>query len=61
MDFLDPPIKKEYDRWAAQLDEVDPYKGVNTIGIHDVLRAYFLVADYFIKRMRALEESSPKI
>lgn len=60
MEYLAPPIKKEYERWVAQIDDVDPYAGANSIGIHDVLRAHFLVADYFYKENEGIGGIGPK-
>ena len=40
-------VKKEFDRWCRFFGENDPYHGISTIGILDVLRAHFLIADYF--------------
>lgn len=60
MDYLAPAIKKEYDRCLAQIDSVDPYLEINTIGIQDVLRAHFLVADYFYKEDGGIGGIGPK-
>jgi len=60
MEYLASPIKKEYDRWMAQLGEKDPYTGANSIGIHDVLRAHFLVADYFYNEDEGIGGVGPK-
>jgi death-on-curing protein len=47
MQKLAPQIKSEYERWFKKIGEEDPYSTVTSIGIHDVLRAHFLIADYF--------------
>lgn len=60
MEHLASPIKKEYERWVAQIDTVDPYSGSNTIDLHDVLRAHFLVADYFYQEEEGIGGIGPK-
>lgn len=44
--FLDSSVEAEYHRWIAKVPE-DPYATKSTIGLHDVLRAHFLIIDYF--------------
>lgn len=46
MIFQDPAIENEYNRWIAQAPE-DPYATKATVGLHDVLRAHFLILDFF--------------
>ena len=60
MENLDKRIKKEYDRWYAQLELVDPYLSETTIGIKDVLRAHFLIVDYFYKEDEGLGGIGPR-
>ncbi len=40
-------VKAEYERWRVHFGDHDPYTANNNIGIRDVLRAHFLIADYF--------------
>lgn len=40
-------VKSEFDRWCNRFGENDPYTASGNIGIRDVLRAHFLIADYF--------------
>ncbi|MDT8383629.1 MAG: type II toxin-antitoxin system death-on-curing family toxin [Gammaproteobacteria bacterium] len=47
MYFLAEPLHEEYLRWVDIIGEEDPYATQNTMGIHDVLRAHFLIIDYF--------------
>ena len=61
MNHLAEPIQKEYDRWKNIVGEDDPYSGNDTVGIHSVLRAHFLIADYFYKEGEATEEEIMKI
>ncbi len=40
-------VKSEFLRWCEHFGEHDPYAANGNIGIRDVLRAHFLIADYF--------------
>ena len=40
-------VKSEYSRWHTHFGDADPYTANGNIGIHDVLRAHFLIVDYF--------------
>lgn len=44
---MHPYIKSEYERWLARIGDEDPYAGPNRVGIRTVLRAHFLLADFF--------------
>ena len=61
METLAPAIRTEYLRWQKQLD--DPYRYLSdiTMGIGDVLRAHFLIADYFYKEDSGLGGVGVKI
>jgi death-on-curing protein len=39
--------KAEFERWCVHFGDHDPYTANGNIGIRDVLRAHFLIADYF--------------
>lgn len=41
-------IDKEYRRWIEIAGQDDPYSDQVAIGIHDVLRAHFMIIDFFI-------------
>ncbi|MHA1278047.1 MAG: type II toxin-antitoxin system death-on-curing family toxin [Candidatus Helarchaeota archaeon] len=45
--FRNSHIEKEYKRWRKKIGAEEPYKGEYIIGIHEVLRAHFLIADFF--------------
>lgn len=47
IEFENRRIEAEFERWMRKLGQDDPYKSDETIGIRDVLRAHFLIADYF--------------
>jgi death-on-curing protein len=49
VDFLHPEIEQEYSRWLKLVGDDDPYVSRNTVGLHDVLRAHFLIADFFLE------------
>jgi hypothetical protein len=40
-------VKNEYERWLVKFGSVDPYDTKETLGVKDVLKAHFLIADYF--------------
>ena len=40
-------VKAEFIRWCKFFGDNDPYTKDGNIGILDVLRAHFLIADYF--------------
>ena len=58
--FENPPIKTEYERWMKKVGEKDIYATESTIGIHEVLRAHFLVCDYFYSKNDGLGGVGPK-
>lgn len=45
---LQPDLQIEYQRWIDLIGQGDPYATEKTIGIKDVLRAHFLIADFFL-------------
>lgn len=45
--FLDSNIEREYKRWIEAVGNQDPYATRDTVGLHDVLRAHFLILDFF--------------
>src|SRR5690242_1269291 len=47
MEFLHQKVANEFSRCAATLNKDDPYDGKFTIGLFDVLRAHYAIADYF--------------
>jgi death-on-curing protein len=44
--FFDTGLECEYKRWLALVPD-DPYASKATVGLHDVLRAHFLILDFF--------------
>lgn len=45
--FQNKAVGAEYNRWASLVDRGDRYDTRETVGVLDVLRAHFLIADYF--------------
>lgn len=60
MNILSPVIQEEYLRWVHILGPEDPYHGDLTLGIHDVLRAHFLIVDTFYIEGKGLGGIGPK-
>jgi death-on-curing family protein len=50
MDFLHRDIEEEYERWKNIVGLDDPYQSDDTLGIHDLLSAHFLIIDYFAEK-----------
>ena len=55
-----PDIRAEYLRWVGIVGEADPYAGPDTLGIHDVLKAHFLLADFFFAAGEGLGGLGPR-
>lgn len=53
-------IRSEYARWLREVGDDDPYVGRTTVGIRDVLRAHFLLAEYFALAGEGLGGVGPK-
>jgi hypothetical protein len=53
-------IRDECARWTNLIGLPDPYLGKGTIGIHEVLQAHFLLAEYFATQGEGLGGIGPK-
>jgi len=53
------PLLREYDWWLRQVGD-DPYYQDCVIGIHDVLRAHFLLLDFFLKEGEGVGGVGPR-
>jgi death-on-curing protein len=53
-------IREEHQRWIKLIGRADPYIGKVTIGIHEVLQAHFLLAEYFAEVGEGLGGLGPK-
>jgi death-on-curing protein len=51
-EFQHPVIQGEYQHWLRATGSSDDYRTQETVGIHDVLRAHFLLQDFFFKQRR---------
>lgn len=60
MELFAQPIQDEYNRWLKLIGTEDPYVGLNTLGIQDVLRAHFQIADTFYYEQRGMGGVGPK-
>lgn len=60
MDFLHPDIEKEYQRWASLVGADDPYTSRHTVGLHEILRAHFLIVDFFVEQDYGVGGIGPK-
>lgn len=60
MKRLSNDLREEYLRVCKLVGEHDPYVGSGTVGIGDVLRAHFLIADYFLRLGEGIGGVGPK-
>ena len=59
MEFYNTDVKREYERVSAQHAE-DPYESSLTLGLHEVIRAHFLIVDFFLTEQRELGGIGPR-
>jgi death-on-curing family protein len=60
MDFLHAQVEREYQRWTNIVGSDDPYRTDDAIGLHDVLKAHFLLIDYFVEKNYAVGGVGPR-
>jgi prophage maintenance system killer protein len=60
MQFIHPEVEREFQRVLRQIDQHDPYSSRDTVGIVEVLRAHFLIADYFVDNQSGIGGIGPK-
>jgi len=60
MDFLHSEIEREYQRWTKIIGHDDPYQADDAVGMHDVLKAHFLLIDYFVEKNHAIGGVGPR-
>jgi death-on-curing protein len=58
--FSNEMVSNEYNRWTRQVDADDQYDTQETVGLLDVLRAHFLIADYFFGKESGLGGVGPR-
>ena len=56
---LHPSLKMELERYLHNIPE-DQYASPNTIGIYDVLKAHYLIADHFIAAGEGISQAGPR-
>jgi len=56
----EPGILAEYERWSKQIGPHDPYRDDLRLGIDDVIRAHFLIADFFYSEGHGMGGIGPK-
>jgi Fic/DOC family len=59
MQFFNQSVQSEYERTIVSISD-DPFSSQYTLGLLDVLRAHFLIADFFITEQRELGGVGPK-
>lgn len=60
MDFLNAEVEKEYQRWCGLVGSDDPYTSKDTVGLHQVLKAHFLIVDFFAQEGEGIGGIGPK-
>jgi len=60
MYFLHAGVEQEYKRWKQIVGSDDPYNSDDTIGLHDVLAAHFLIVDYFAEKKHGIGGVGPR-
>lgn len=60
MEFLHSDIEREYLRWVSLIGSDDQYATRNTVGLHEVLRAHFLIVDFFVEQDYGVGGIGPK-
>jgi len=58
--FDNSPVEKEFQRWVVHFGTDDPYHSDETIGMMDVLRAHFLIVDYFYSKDTGIGGIGPR-
>ena len=58
-DFAMPEVGEAYLRALKNFPE-DPYSGQNTLGIHEVIKAHFLIADFFYQEGEGIGGIRPR-
>lgn len=53
-------VEREFLRWVEHFGVDDPYQSNDTVGLFDVLRAHFLIADYFYSKDSGLGGLGPR-
>lgn len=59
IEIKEQSVVKEYERWLHIVGD-DPYRADCAIGIHDVLRAHFLLVDFFFDERQGIGGAGPR-
>jgi prophage maintenance system killer protein len=59
MEFANPELNAEFERIVAQLPE-DRYESKTTLGLHEVIRAHYLIVDFFLTEQGELGGIGPR-
>ena len=54
INFDHPEIRSEYERWRQLIGNEDPYQSSSIPGLDEVVRAHFLIVDYFYGKQSGL-------
>jgi death-on-curing protein len=60
MEFVHPAVEEEFRRWKDIIGSDDPFSSEDTIGLHDVLAAHFLMIDYFAEKNYGIGGVGPR-
>lgn len=60
MDFLNTEVEREYLRWCGLIGGDDPYASRDTVGLNQVLKAHFLIVDFFAQEGEGVGGVGPK-
>lgn len=60
MQFLHPEIEAEYQRWQKLVGDCDKSGSRHFVSVHDVLRAHFLIVDFFIESDQGIGGIGPR-
>jgi death-on-curing family protein len=60
MNFADVSVQAHFDRTCGLIGDDDPYLTNSTLGIHEIIRAHYLIADFFIAEQRELGGVGPR-
>lgn len=60
MDFLNTEVEGEYLRWSGLIGRDDPYTSKDTVGLNQVLKAHFLIVDFFAQEGEGVGGVGPK-
>ncbi len=60
MHFIHEDIRAEYERWSKAIGSEDPFETNETVGVHKVLKAHFLLIDFFADTAEGIGGVGPK-